>query len=103
MCLRFYPDIPCRRARFEHYREAWHLLQGEAGRKEETNKKEPGKRTTTRRTVSSKVSITERVNANVHSGNRRKFAFPTQASCQTIEFMVGRRFDLGHPICLAVT
>jgi hypothetical protein len=25
--LRFYPDIKCRRARWEKYREAWHLLQ----------------------------------------------------------------------------
>ncbi len=24
--LRFYPDIPCKRARWEQYREAWHLL-----------------------------------------------------------------------------
>jgi hypothetical protein len=24
--LRFYPDIPCKRARWEEYREAWHLL-----------------------------------------------------------------------------
>ena len=24
--LRFYPDIPCKRARWEKYREAWHLL-----------------------------------------------------------------------------
>jgi hypothetical protein len=30
--LRFYPDIPCKRARWEQYREAWHLLdQGGAG------------------------------------------------------------------------
>jgi hypothetical protein len=26
-CLRFYPDGGCKRARFEHYREAWHLLR----------------------------------------------------------------------------
>jgi len=25
--LRFYPDAPCKRARFEHFREAWHLLR----------------------------------------------------------------------------
>ncbi|PYV88168.1 MAG: hypothetical protein DMG90_15465 [Acidobacteria bacterium] len=25
--LRFYPDAECKRARFEHYREAWHLLR----------------------------------------------------------------------------
>jgi len=25
--LRFYPDIPCKRARWEQYREAWHLLE----------------------------------------------------------------------------
>src|SRR5579864_8291970 len=25
--LRFYPDIVCRRARWERYREAWHLLR----------------------------------------------------------------------------
>jgi hypothetical protein len=25
--LRLYPDDSCKRARFEHYREAWHLLQ----------------------------------------------------------------------------
>jgi hypothetical protein len=25
-CLRFYPDDGCPRARFEHYREAWHLF-----------------------------------------------------------------------------
>ncbi|MGH9502633.1 MAG: group I intron-associated PD-(D/E)XK endonuclease [Terriglobales bacterium] len=30
-CLRFYPDIECKAARWEKYREAWHLLQGEAG------------------------------------------------------------------------
>jgi hypothetical protein len=24
--FRFYPDIPCKRARWEKYREAWHLL-----------------------------------------------------------------------------
>jgi hypothetical protein len=26
--LRFYPDIECKRARWEHYREAWDLLRG---------------------------------------------------------------------------
>jgi hypothetical protein len=25
--LRFYPDIDCKRARWEQYREAWHLLE----------------------------------------------------------------------------
>jgi hypothetical protein len=25
--LRFYPDVPCKRARFEAFREAWHLLR----------------------------------------------------------------------------
>jgi PD-(D/E)XK endonuclease len=25
--LRFYPDIECKRARWEQYREAWHLLE----------------------------------------------------------------------------
>lgn len=25
--LRFYPDAPCKRARFENFREAWHLLR----------------------------------------------------------------------------
>jgi hypothetical protein len=42
--------VACRRARCEHYREAWHRLQGEAGRHEEKDKKEPGRRTTARRT-----------------------------------------------------
>jgi len=27
--LRFYPDIECRRARWESYREAWHLLRNQ--------------------------------------------------------------------------
>jgi hypothetical protein len=28
--LRFYPDIKCTAARWEKYREAWHLLQGQS-------------------------------------------------------------------------
>ena len=28
-CLRFYPDIECKAARWEGYREAWDLLRGE--------------------------------------------------------------------------
>jgi len=28
-CLRFYPDIECKAARWERYREAWDLLRGE--------------------------------------------------------------------------
>ena len=28
-CLRFYPDIECKAARWERYREAWGLLRGE--------------------------------------------------------------------------
>jgi len=26
--LRFYPDVECKCARWESYREAWHLLRG---------------------------------------------------------------------------
>ena len=29
--LRSYPDIECKCARWEEYREAWHLLRGECG------------------------------------------------------------------------